>query len=81
MCKEDQQIYGKRMYWKTWMSKLQAVDSKLFLSPFYFYFLSFSFQIISLSIPRTIIRVTRLCGHTSVTSDDIVTSHEIYRRT
>ena len=55
-------------------SKLKAVDSKLFLFPFYFYFL---FKIIFLSILKTIIRVTRLCSHTSVTSDDIVTSHEM----
>ena len=58
------------------MSKLKTVDSKLFLFSF-----SFSSQIIFLSNLRTMIRVTRSCGHTSVTSDNIVTSHEIYKRT
>ena len=47
------------------VSKLKAVDSKLF---------------IFLSILRTRIRVTRSCCHTSVTSDDMVTSHKTYRR-
>jgi len=54
------------------VSKLKAVDSKLFI------FLSFQF--IFLSILRTRIRITRLCCHTSVTSDDIVTSYEIYKK-
>jgi len=60
------------------MSKLKAVDPKLF--SFSFYFLS-SFQIIFLSILKTRIRVTRSYGHTSVTSDDRVTSHKMHRRT
>ena len=66
------------------MSRWKTGDSKLFLFPFYFYFyfyFSFSFQITSLSILRTIIRVTRSCGHTSVTSDDMITSHKIHRKT
>ena len=60
------------------MSKLKAVDSKLISFSFS---LSFSFQTIFLSILRTRIRMTRSQGHTSVTSDDMVTSYEIHRRT
>ena len=59
------------------MLKLKAVDFKLFSFPFHVYF---SFQIIFLSILRARIRVTRSYSHTSVTSDDIVTSHETHRR-
>jgi len=60
----------------TSISKLKAVDSKLFLFPFHFYLL-----FIFLLILRTRIRVTRSCRHTSVTSGDMVTSYEMYRRT
>ena len=62
------------------LSKLKAVDSKLFF-PFSFHFLfSFSFQIVFLSTLKTMIRVTRSCGPTSVTLDDMVTGHKMHKR-
>ena len=49
-----------------------------FLSYFIFIFdLVFYFLFLEL---RVRVKVVRSCCHTSVTSDDIVTDHEIYRR-
>ena len=74
----SQYLEGKfvRGFGVTSISKLKVVDSKLFLFPFHFYLL-----FIFLLILRTRIRVTRSCRHTSVTSGDMVTSYEMYRRT
>jgi len=59
------------------MSKLKAVDFNYF--HFYFLFDLFSFYSIFRTMVR--IRVTRSHCHTSVTSDDMVTSHKIHRKT
>ena len=62
------------------MSKLKVVD----FNYFHFLFISIFFLIYffySIFRTRDRIRVTRSCHHTSVTLDDMVTNHKMYRRT
>ena len=66
--------YNMTQYVKTESSGLKII----FIS--FLFLFSFSFQIIFLSILKTMIRVTRSRGPTSVTSDDMVTSHKIYKK-
>ena len=60
------------------MSKLKAVDLT------YFYFIFYLFSIFLFLEPRVRVKVTRLCYHISVTSDDMVTvtvtSHKTHRK-